>query len=250
MAEAKDKPSAAGLKVTDQADLPPIGKKERTGGDALGVPVKSTSFVKRFLYWFGVLPAIGTFDWKVPTKEINEDTNDYFKLIKTTAYKLWFPKDERQPRQWRGKAEKHKGLTVSGLTFPAYCDAIISRGGGEATKLFWPGGIKAMTEGEVEKILHQTTRWVLRANGDLVNLGIADRNGQEHDPHNPNTNSLTPPISSEYGDTPVAEFVYMVRLKAPIDTPRRDYYKLVPDMEEFLKNPPPALAQPAEAKSA
>lgn len=250
MAEAKDKPGAAGPRVTDQAELPPIGKKDRTGGDALAVPVKPQSFIKRFLYWFGALPAIGTFDWKVPTKEINEDTNDYFKLVKTTAFKLWFPKDERQPRQWRGKAERHKGLTVSGLTFPAYSDAILPRGGGDASRVFWPGGIKAMTEDEVQRILIQTTRWVLRANGDIVNLGIADRNGQDFDPHNPNTISVTPPIGSEFGDTPVAEYVYLVRLKAPVDTPRRDFHKLVPDMEDFLKSPPPALAQPAEAKSA
>lgn len=252
MASDKDKVPASGPKVTDQGDLPSISKRDRTGGDALSVSVKPPSIVKRFLYWFGVLPAIGTFDWKVPTKEVNEDTNDYFKLIKTTSHKLWFPKDERQPRIWRGKCDKYKGLTVSGLTFPAYTETILPRGEGRETNVVWPGAVKAMTEEQVEKILAQTLRWVLRANGDLVNLGIADRNGQEFDPHNPMTNSLTSPIASEFGDTPVAEYVYLVRLKAPWDTPKRDYHKLDPrmDMDEFFKNPPPALAQPVEKTSA
>ena len=252
MASDKDKGPASGLKVTDQSELPPIEKKDRTGGDSLSVKVKGQSFIKRFLYWFGALPAIGSFDWKVPTKDVDDGTNEYYKIIKTTSHRLWFPKDERQPKQWRGKCEKYKGLTVSGLTFPAYTETIIPRGESRDTNVVWPGAVKAMTEEQVEKILAQTLRWVIRANGDLVNLGIAERNGQEFDQYNPNTISVTSPIGSEFGDTPVAEYVYLVRLKAPWDTPKRDFHKLDPrmDMDEFFKNPPPALAQPVEKTSA
>lgn len=248
MADDKDK-GAPKPKVSEQADLKVTARTPKTTYEPLRTSVPKQDVIGRSLYWFGALPASGEFEWKVPTKEYNEDTDDYYRVVRTTSEKLWFPRDKRHPRIWRGKCSSYKGLTVSGLQFPAFTETIIDRGEGEETKLTWPGAIKAMTEQEIQKILTETTRWVIRANGKLVNLGIADRRGEALDVNNANTVTITPPVHAEHGDVPVAEYVYLVKLSAPATTPRRDFWKIVPEMSDFFKNPPPALAQPVEASA-
>lgn len=249
MASDKDK-GAGEPRITDQSELKPVQRKALTTYEPIRTRVTKTPVVERSLYWFGALPVTGEFEWKIPVKEYNEETNDYSKLVKTTSEKLWFPRDNRHPRIWRGKCAFFKGLTVSGLTFPGYTESALHRGEGQESRIAWPGAIKPLMKSQVDRILRSVMTWVIRAGGTMANLATAERG--EHDTldtSNPNTVAITPPVNAEYGDTPVAEYVYLVRLSAPIDTPKTSYWKLVPEMSEFFKAPPPALAQPVEVVS-
>jgi len=107
----------------------------------------------------------------------------------------------------------------------------------------------SLTRDRLEKIKKAAFRRVVRVRGNVkgvINLDSAidakefDAKGEV----NPVTTAKE--IHNPRTDTPVAEYIYLRKIRdLTADEPEPDpknNHSLVPEMDEFLKNPPPSLA--------
>lgn len=213
--------------------------EQKPAGTPLEVTVAKPTVSKKSLYWCGTLPAEGVVELTVPATEYNDDLDGWVKRIKTTADKLWRKKDIRI---WLGKCRHYQSLDA-GITFPAYREEIqIDHESGARAAITHPGDILALTDEEVSIIFEKTIRTVIR-NGKLYNLDQGKHG--KIDASDPKTIPYTPELVALPGDHPVAEFVYMVKVKddATKYNPE-EFFKYIPmSMEQFFENPPPMLAK-------
>lgn len=212
---------------------------ERPIGSPLAVAVTKPREEKKSLYWCGTLPAEGSVELVVPASEYNDDLDGWVKRIKTTAAKLWNRKDIRI---WLGKCRHYQSMDA-GICFPAYTEQVqIDHESGSRAVIPHPGTIFALTDSQVEMVLKKTTQNVIR-DGKILNLGQGDHG--KIDANDPKTIPYTSELYALPGDRPVAEFVYMVKVKdEATGYSADDFYKYIPmTMEKFFASPPPMLAK-------
>ena len=256
MARRKDKDEGAKTEgagfVVPELDKSEFARNSRPDSEPIKADVKPRRVsVPRKLYWFGALPAVGSFDFKVNAgDEIKPE------IIKTTAYDLWNSPDLNE-RRWVGKCPIFQNIPVGSETFVAFSDMVTRQTGGQLAFNPYPGMVKPMTDKQVQQLIKNCTeRFVIRLNGAerrLVDLEMGQiPKGQEKHPNLAELMANAPPQEeyNEYTDTFVAEYVYLRSLpNADPFMPQDRYYTLLPHMDEVLMNPPEPLATLTSAEA-
>lgn len=201
------------------------------------------------LYWFGMLPATGSFKVRRNTREKDPRTNEYYTYVDVTSQELW----EGEVNQWVGKCPWRQSLAANGLSFDAFTETLmraVGQQGGVLNRHSWPGAVCEFDKDRAAKIIDDCYKNVIRVKDGLgkeINLGqlssyMMDNAGGEHgatEKYNPRT------------DTFIAHYVYMIKLDAkPEEYARDTYYRLAMSWDEFFKNPPKSVAEmyPRKAK--
>ncbi len=268
----------------------PAPNASRSGAQSpLVVDTIRDTMQSRALYWCGTLLMEGEFDFPMPAslEEIYSGTvpddgdGSFSKFVKTTAWKCWYPGPGR-PSLWAARNRYYQQLDVTGLSFPAFTE----EGGRDASnedishKVAWPGMVFEMNEAQLKKVLESVQNHALRPVGlawhsfpgaNIVNYKHSHMPGcpggrlltepfckrcEELEKAIPESNERarpqrnSPPEHRVYGDLPFSDFVYLMKLSAPIDTPRQSYSSLVPTLPDFIRKQPPALSQDLSKASA
>lgn len=222
---------------------------------AVRLPMEKPEVEVKSLYWFGMLPEAGKFKIKVISDKYDETIGDYIAEKETTSGELFnrVGRNGEDLRMWVGKCRGFQSLAVPGCSFVAWTDKVI-RSGDQFVSMPHPGGIAAFTQSQIDKIKYHCGRFVARVrNTDqrkpvwhIVNLDSGKP--PETLTGNPDLDRvLVMPKIPMAGDTPVANYVYMVKLDADPTIKDDKYWGLYPTMDQFFKDPPPALAEFVEA---
>ena len=194
------------------------------------------------LYWFGMLPATGTFKIRRNTREKDARTNDYFTYADVTSQELW----EGEVNQWVGKCPWRQSLSVNGLAFDAFTETLmraVGQQGGLLNRVSWPGMVGEFDAERAKKVITDCYRNVIRVKdgfGKEINLGqstsyMMSADGSEHvttEKYNPRT------------DTFFAHYVYYIKLDAnPLEYDPSTYYRLAMQWNEFFRTPPKSVAE-------
>jgi len=195
--------------------------------------------------------------------------------MKTTAWNLWYPKDSDTASIFACRNRYYQQLDVTGLSFPAFSEKLGRNATNENQqhKEPWPGQVVILTDVALKRILKAVENTALRFSGkpwhqypggNIVNYM------HNHMPKCPGGRLLTTPYCTECdrlekdipesnekarpvrtgdpeyrraGDLPISDYIYLLRLSAPVDTNPRMYPTLVPSMDEFILNQPPPLSR-------
>ena len=194
------------------------------------------------LYWFGTLPATGTFKVKRHTREKDPRTGDYHTYVDVTSEELW----GGEVNQWVGKCPWRQSLYVNGLSFDAFTETLmraVGQLGGPLNRHSWPGAVAEFDQERADKIVADCYRNVIRVKdgiGKDINLGqptsyTMGPDGTERsslEKYNPRT------------DTFLAHYVYFVKIEEdPQKFDRETYYRLALPWAEFFRNPPKSVAE-------
>jgi len=196
------------------------------------------------LYWFGMLPAQGTFKLKKPTREKDPQTNDYFTYVNVTTQELW----EGDVNQWVGRCPWKQSLSVNGLSFDAFTETLMRQVGASAgadglNKISWPGAVAELDEERFRHVISECYRNVIR---------IKDGVGKEIHVSQPKSYQMLPNGEERYvpegfnprTDTFFAHYVYIVKLEAdPTEYDSSTYYRLAAAWNEFFNQPPKSVAE-------
>jgi len=205
------------------------------------------------LYWFGMLPATGTFKQKQSTREKDSQTNDYFTYVDVTSQQLW----EGEVNQWVGKCPWKQSLSVSGLSFDAFTETRLRAVGQDAStlnKISWPGAITELEEDRFKHVIGQCYQNVIRMEDNVgkdINL-----NGPKRGTYMMLDSGVEKSTKEQFNprtDTYFAHYVYIVKLEAdPRKYDRSSYYSLAMPWNEFFIDPPKSVAElyPLEKKEA
>lgn len=280
---AKDKaaeaaPSGSG---TISTAPPPMSSRAETSSPLIVDAIRDEQSPKS-LYWAGTLLMEGEFDWETPAtlNEVfdgvvsDDDSGEYRKTIRTTAYKLWNP-GNGAARIWASRNRYYQQLDVTGLCFPAFTQVSEGDATNEAVThvMTYPGHVFPMSDMKLRAVLEQVKNHALRPVGkpwrsfpgaQIVNYMhghmpgckggrlLTDdscevcRNIERELPpsavlERPRRN--TPIEHRQSGDLPFSDYVYLLKLNAPWDTPKREYINLVSDLTSFIRNQPPPLSR-------
>ena len=224
------------------------------------------------LFWHGALPETDPFKIKrtsnAPTESVSNVTMEYFKYLDgMTTKSLWLaPPDPEDGPQWIGRCRWFQQLDVSTLHFPAFTDEIsVQVGNSNDNRRPYPGQVSLLTPTQLEKILKEMDRFVIRINEGHVDIPrsewhtIHPRNakiidlahgncpeGMSKEEHRDAILRGQAVVEQEYRrkyDIPLAEFVYLIPLDADPGSAPMDYFSLVPAFHSFFDNPPPALSE-------
>ena len=194
------------------------------------------------LYWFGMLPAQGTFKLKKPTREKDPQTNDYFTYMDVTSEELW----GSEVNQWVGRCRWKQSLSVNGLTFDAFTETLmrpVGTQGDTLNKVSWPGSIAELDEERVKHVIEQCYRNVMRLKdgiGKEINIGQLKSYQMLPD----GKEIGTPEGYNSRTDTFFSHYVYIAKLEAnPQEFERGTYYRLAQSWEEFFRSPPQSVAE-------
>lgn len=237
------------------------------------------------LYWCGTLLEQGEFEMKWPAslQEIDaglqpDEAGNYWKLIKTSAWKLWFTGTDIG-RFWAARNGYYQTLDVTGLSFPAFTERSEKGGTNEAqthTEV-WPGTVVRISDSALSGILESIKNHAIRPKGqkwsshpgaEIVNYKAGHMPGcagglkltssicptcREIETKIPDSNAMARRVSNMHpefrqrGDMPMADHVYLLKLKAPVTTPRDLYHRQVPNLAQFFMDQPPALSKDLNA---
>lgn len=194
------------------------------------------------LYWFGMLPAQGSFKLKKPTREKDAKTGDYYTYEDTTSQELW----EGEINQWVGRCPWKQSLSVNGFAFDAFTETLMRQVGAQAAtlnKLSWPGAVAELDEERAKHIIEQCYKNVIRLRQGIgvdINLDQPKSymmldNGSEKvikEAYNPRT------------DTYFAHYVYIIKTDAnPQEYDTTTYYRLAYSWDDFFKKSPKSVAE-------
>lgn len=227
---------------------------------------------KKRLVWFGTLPAPEPVDMRVPTRDKDPMTREYFTVKKCSPAELWMNPDDA--RIWIGKCRFYQSLAVRGFVFPAFSEIIERRATieTEMSATPYPGSVQIMKDDEIARIAKSCFRHVVRYKAgkndiyglkntnrtEVIDLDIVRKPAGWSDEQWVAERQRIPmeiPTFDADTDIPVAEFVYMV----PLDIP--DFNALFDQMgvidigacvsylpnkrldREFFKSPPKSVAE-------
>ena len=195
------------------------------------------------LYWFGMLPATGSFKVKRNTREKDPRTNEYHTYVDVTSQELW----EGEVNQWVGRCPWRQSLAVNGLAFDAFTETLtraIGQQGGVLNRVSWPGMVGEFDEARAKKVIADCYKNVIRVKDGLgkeINLGqltsyVMGPDGSE---------SGTTERYNQRTDTYYAHYVYMVKLEdvKPQDYDSSTYYRLAMQWNDFFRNPPRSVLE-------
>lgn len=279
---AKEKGAEAPARESIISTAPPPAPSKNDSNIPMTVEVMRDEHSPKALYWAGTLLMEGEFDWETPAtlEEVfggivsEDDSGEFRKTIKTTAFKLWNP-GNGAARIWACRNRYYQQLDVTGLCFPAFTQ----ESEGDATNesvmhvRTYPGHVFPMSDVKLRYVLEQVKNHALRPVGppwrsfpgaQIVNYMHGHMPGckggrlltddhcescRELERALPATANLerprrnTPIEHRQPGDLPFSDFIYLLKLDAPWDTPRREYINLVRSMHEFIRTQPPALSK-------
>lgn len=204
------------------------------------------------MYWAGCLPTIESVTLQLLKQHKDEGEENAFENRAVTSSQMWNPKRPGEPRVWLGKCRFYQNLTVTGHEFMAYSENIVAGSEGpQADRLAWPGSLVVWSDEDLARVKQSCQEHVIRVTSQgakpraqLLSLrqGMTTRE---------NLNPQANPKDREVGvekirfhprtDTYVGEYVYIVPMDYPVDTPREEYPSLVPTMNQFFVDPPKAL---------
>lgn len=194
------------------------------------------------LYWYGMLPATGSFKIKRNTREKDPHTNDYYTYTEVTSQELW----EGAVNQWVGRCPWRQSLSINGLSFDAFTETLmraVGQQGGILNRVSWPGMVSEFDEQRAKKIVADCYRNVMRVKDGLgkeINLGQATSYTMAPD----GRESYTAERYNPRTDTYYAHYVYMVKLEAnPLEYDASTYYRLAMQWNEFFRSPPQSVAE-------
>jgi hypothetical protein len=195
------------------------------------------------LYWFGMLPASGSFKLKRPTREKDPRTNDYYTYADVTSQELW----EGEVNQWVGKCPWKQSLSINGLAFDAFTETLmraVGQQGGLLNRHSWPGAIGEFDEQRFKDIIKQCYRNVVRVK-DGIGKDISLDQSRSYQMLNDGTEKVSLEQYNPRTDTYFAHYVYVVKIegKKPEDFDAGTYYRLATSWDEFFRNPPKSVAE-------
>jgi hypothetical protein len=194
------------------------------------------------LYWFGMLPATGTFKIKRNVREKDPRTGDYYTYAEVTSQELW----EGEVNQWVGKCPWRQSLSANGLSFDAFTETLmraVGQQGGVLNRHSWPGAVAEFDKERADKIISDCYRNVIR---------VKDGLGKEINLGQPVSYMMTPDGTEKYStekynprtDTFIAHYVYFVKLEEdPQGFAPDTYYRLAMPWAEFFRTPPKSVAE-------
>lgn len=127
----------------------------------------------KFLVWYGTLPAGQPVEMRVPTRERDPITREFYRIEKTEPYDLW--NNANDARVWVGKCRFFQSLAVRGFVFPAFSEAV-QRGStneNEISGVAFPGAVQIMKQQEIDRIVKSCYRHVVRfpaGNADIMSM--------------------------------------------------------------------------------
>ena len=195
------------------------------------------------LYWFGMLPAKGTFKIKKHTRDKQTGTtNDYFTWQDVTSQELW----EGDNNQWVGRCPWKQSLAMNGMSFDAYTETLMRPVGAAAGSLdrhSWPGAVGEWDDEKFQKIIAQCYRNMMRMeNGKGWEKSI-DQN-ESYMMLDNGTEKVTKLKFNPKTDTWFAHYVYVIKLDAnPQEHDASTYYRLAMPWHEFFRSPPLSVAE-------
>lgn len=257
----------------------------RNPGEPVTVEVDRDAPVGEALYWFGALPAEGKHKITIPEdgKDLSlDDVSELYQGVgELTAFQAWFPHTwiknktilQDFPSRWMGRCEWFQNLGVTGMEFPAFTQEVMPDPMNSRQTMYvpWPGSVGRFTDLDIERILESVKNHAIRrmTNGmaETVNYAFAHLEGcrgglactcleiergftDAVKLHGDHRILKTARRIRQRGDMPMADFVYLRRLTADVETSHSEYGSLVPGFESFLKNPPPSLSASMEEKAA
>lgn len=196
------------------------------------------------LYWFGMLPAQGSFKLKKPSREKDPQTNDYFTYVDVTSRELW----ESDVNQWVGRCRWKQSLSVNGMAFDAFTETIIQQVGGAGSptglnKLSWPGAVAEIDDERFKHIIDQCYKNVIRMK-DGVGRELHVEQPKSYMMFPNGTEKSSPEGYNPRTDTYFAHYVYMLKLEAdPREYDKETFYRLAYSWDEFFKEPPLSVAE-------
>lgn len=223
----------------------------------------------KYLYWLGVMPVVGEVDMVFPSSKKEDvavipETGErisYAIIKKVTALQQWqgnHSEGDLPDQSWLGAAG-HQNIGVNGWTFHAFSvTPQPSPGSLDPARLVYPGQVAPLDETQVEQIVQVCSQRQffrrpthLKRDGNSIMMDVMfGVPPKDYNPQNPQERPITPhrqyfdPDSDKW----VAQFVYIYRLPNDVKSEPRLYHTFVPTMEEFLMDPPKALAKFAEPK--
>jgi len=217
------------------------------------------------LYWFGALPAEGiqvTLMQPAEGQPPNYDREDGRVEVEMTAMEAWYPRTKGQPPIWLGRCRWYQNLGVTGMEFVAFSEERVREAANESRSFLmaWPGKIGILNDVQLKVILESVRNHAIRPKSenvaDIVNYLHGHMPGcpgplrgctcvkiEAETPQTPELRRRVVKERSRVGDLPMADFVYLRRLKADLDHDPKLYYRLAPSMEQFLRKPPVSLAE-------
>lgn len=195
------------------------------------------------LYWYGMLPATGSFKIKKRTREKQSSTNDYFEYVDVNSQMLW----EGEFSQWIGKCPWKQSLSVNGHSFDAFTETLMRPVGAAAgllNRTSWPGAVSEMDPEKFKHVVDQCYKNVIRVERDGF--------GKDINLNQPKSYTMTPQgeervITEAYNprtDTYFAHYVYIVKLDTPPEKSDPSvYYRLAMQWNEFFRTPPQSVAE-------
>lgn len=194
------------------------------------------------LYWFGMLPAQGTFKIKKPTREKDPQTNDYYSWIDVTSQELW----EGEVNQWVGRCRWKQSLSVNGFSFDAFTETLmraVGAPGDSLNKLSWPGAVTELDEERFRHVINHCYRNVIRLK-DGIGKEISLDQPKSYMMLDSGEERSTKEAFNPKTDTYFAHYVYLLKVDGnPQDFDQSTYYRLAQSWDEFFSGPPKSVAE-------